>query len=85
MSVATRNPLRATQAYIYYTSLGNAITNSFTISGLPNGALISLDSKKERFIVSNITTPKKIDNVHITGNYDGLLAETNSISIPSIL
>lgn len=85
LDVAARDPLKTTQAYIYYTSLGNAITNSFTISGLPNGALISLDSKNDRFIVSNITTPKKIDNVHITGNYDGLLAATNSISIPSIL
>lgn len=85
LTVAARNPLKPSMAFIYYDSIGNDIADSYTINGLPDGATVSLDSKNNRFTVVNITTPKKVDHVTITGNYNSVLIESNEISIPNIL
>lgn len=85
LTVSARNPLKPSMAYIYYDSLGNPIADSYAIDGLPNGATLMLDTTKNRFVVFNITTPKKVEHVTIIGNYLGVLTKSNEITIPSIL
>jgi len=84
LTVAARNPLLNTQAFIYYSSLGNVPSPSYLIEGIP-GASIVLDAGRSRFVISNIVTPRAIPNVMVAST-DGLgIYLSNAITIPSII
>lgn len=85
LTIAARNPLLLTSAFIYYSNLGGPSPDHFAVNGIPNGASISLDSDKNRFIIENINTPEKIDGVTISAVYGSDVFQSNSISIPGIL
>lgn len=84
LTVAARNPLKTTEAFIYYSSLGSGIANSYVVNGI-SGATVVLDNNKNRFIVDNISTPRNIENVSISAIYGTVLVQSNLISIPNIL
>ncbi len=85
ITVADRNPLLTTQAFVYYSSLPNYPGISYTITGTPAGASIQYDAAHSRFVVSNITTPKEIDNVQVIASTGIDTFVSNYFTIPNIM
>ena len=83
---SARNPLKTNDAFIYYSNVGNTTTaDSFVVNGLPD-AKASLQTSRNRFVISSINTPLAVENVTITVTRStGTNARTNSITIPDIL
>lgn len=84
LTVAQRNPLNTTQAFVYYSSLGTPQPPTFAVSGI-SGATVRLNSTKQRFVISRITNPKQIKNVSINGTDGNGVFPSNAITIPGIL
>lgn len=83
VSIAERNPLLTSQAFVYYNSLGTA-ADSYSVDGIP-GATVTINTDKRRFIVSNISNPRRIPNVSIVANIGIEAVASNPITIPNIL
>ncbi len=85
LTVAVRNPLLNTQAFIYYSSLSNVTPDTYTVNNLSSDASVTFDSAHQRFVVSGINTPRRVNNVSITVTVGSNSKTSNSITIPSIL
>lgn len=85
LTSAVRNPLQLTQVFVYYSSAGGPPPDRYVVYGVPAGATVTLDTSQQRFILDNITSPKQIVNVSIAGLYGNVIAESNAVTIPSIL
>ncbi|MGQ3888550.1 reprolysin-like metallopeptidase [Legionella sp. CNM-1927-20] len=83
LTQADRNPMNPREAFIYYTGFTPNTSLSYRLNGLP-GATLALDAAHNRFIVSNIRTPRKV-NVSITLKSSRKAVTSNVITIPSIL
>lgn len=85
LSAADRNGMETTEAFITYTGCIPITTNdTYTLNGLPN-AHIRLDRENQRFVITNITTPRKV-TVSITATDANQISRTsNPVTIPSIL
>ncbi len=83
---ATRNPLKRTEAYIYYNQNSAAPSSvSYSISGV-TGAQVTVEAAKHRFKITGISTPKAF-TATIIMTYVGQPSPgaTNPIVIPSIV
>lgn len=85
LTIADRNPLLLTQVFVYYSSLGGPPPDAYSVQNVPPGATVSIDASHQRFVLDNITNPKKIDFVYLTSTYGAVIFESNYVTIPSIL
>lgn len=84
VTVADRNPFLNTQAFIYYTQLSNIPGSVYHVTRIP-GATVQVDTKNKRFIINNILTPEKIENVRIVATSGLEILPSNPVTIPSII
>ncbi|CEG57468.1 reprolysin-like metallopeptidase [Legionella fallonii] len=85
LTAATRNGMNTREAFVLYADCIPEFTDVYTINGLP-GATVRFDMNRHRFIIGNITTPRRIPNVTITATDANHISRTsNPITIPSIL
>jgi hypothetical protein len=81
---ADRNPMNYHEAFILYSGLNLDPLSSYQLNGLA-GASIRLDATNQRFVISNINTPRAIPiSIRITFN-DNSNQTSNTISIPGVL
>ncbi|MBA4696495.1 MAG: hypothetical protein H2069_03770 [Legionella sp.] len=80
---AVRNPLRKTSAFVYYGAYRATSLDVYTVEGIAD-ADITLDAANHRFVINNITTPKKV-NISITITQNDYSSTTDNITIPGIL
>lgn len=81
---ADRNPMKNTEAYVNYGDCIPLSDDTYKVNGL-YGVTVRLDNKNKRFIIENITTPKKaIISITATDN-NNVQRTSNSILLPSIL
>ncbi|WP_131782873.1 reprolysin-like metallopeptidase [Legionella gresilensis] len=83
LTQAERNPMNLQEAFINYRGFAPNPSLSYQLNGLP-GATLTLDAVHKRFVVSNISTPRKA-NVSITVTNANKTVTSNVITIPSIL
>lgn len=86
LTAANRNRMNLKEAFVLYTGCNTLSNVVYSVNGLP-GATIKLDVNKQRFIIGNIQTPKKIYNVTISAKDEqtNITKTSNPITIPSIL
>jgi hypothetical protein len=84
LTVADRNPFLGTQAFIYYSSISDTPAQGYVVNGIP-GATVNIDTSHGRFVVSNIPTPRQINNVTIAATDGFGLYTSNAVTIPNIL
>ncbi|KTD11292.1 reprolysin-like metallopeptidase [Legionella jamestowniensis] len=85
LTQADRNPMNLKEAYLSYTGLDKQFVTHYILNGL-SGASLVLDEANQRFIVKNITTPRKVDiSVTLVRQGNGVNETSNVITIPSIL
>lgn len=81
---ASRNRMSTKEAFVIYAGCIPPSTDVYTINGLPD-ATIQIDTKNNRFLIGNITTPKRAV-ITITATDENNISRTsNPIIIPSIL
>ncbi|STX51047.1 Ser-Thr-rich glycosyl-phosphatidyl-inositol-anchored membrane family [Legionella busanensis] len=83
LTQAERNPMNLREAFIYYKGFTPNPSLGYQLNGLP-GAILTLDTIYKRFVVSNISTPRKV-SVSITLTSGSKTVTSNAIIIPSIL
>ncbi|WP_298622325.1 reprolysin-like metallopeptidase [uncultured Legionella sp.] len=81
---ANRNPMRTTEAYVNYGDCIPLSEDTYTVNGL-NNVTIRLDNKNNRFIIGNITTPRKTLISITATDANNVNRTSNSIVLPSIL
>ena len=86
LTAADRNGMNPKEAFILYSDCISVLSSDkYTVNGLP-GTTVRLDLERRRFVIGNITTPKKVRNVTITATDSNNVKRTsNPITIPSIL
>lgn len=84
LTQAERNPMETTEAFIYFGDCIPASNDVYTVNGLP-GATIQLDTKNNRFKISNIRMPKRVIVSISTRTDANVMTTSNTITIPSIL
>lgn len=83
LTKATRNPLKTTTAFIYFTGIPETwYSSTFKIPQFPNANVV-VDGANQRFIVSNLNIPGKI-NVSIDIATGKQFTTTNKITVPGI-
>lgn len=85
LTVAQRDPLKLTRAYLYYSSLGTSGADTYHVNGMPSGATITLDANRNRFVVDHVDVPESIANVSVSAFFGVTEYQSNSVTIPNIL
>lgn len=84
LTAADRDGMETSQAFIEYAGCIPVSQDRYTVNGLP-GATIRFDINNSRFIIGNITTPRRVV-ISITATDQNNISRTsNPITIPSIL
>ncbi|KTC78396.1 reprolysin-like metallopeptidase [Legionella brunensis] len=85
LNQADRNPMNHREAFISYIGLDKRFVTNYVLNGL-SGASITLDEDHRRFIVKNITTPRRVDiSITVVRQGGGINETSNVVTIPSIL
>ncbi|ASQ45592.1 reprolysin-like metallopeptidase [Legionella clemsonensis] len=85
LTQAARNPMNLREAFLNYTGLDKQFVTNYLLNGL-SGVSLVLDEAHQRFIVRNITTPRKVDiSITLVRQGGGVNETSNVITIPSIL
>lgn len=84
LTEADRNGMDTKEAFVQFAGCIPISQDQYTVNGL-SGATIRLDVKNQRFIIGNITTPRRVV-ITITATDPNHVSRTsNPITIPSIL
>lgn len=84
LSQADRNGMNPEEAFVLVDGCIPTSGDVYTVNGLP-GATVRFDVSQQRFVIGNITTPKRVD-ISITATDSNNVSRTsNTITIPSIL
>lgn len=85
----TRDPMLKSQAFVYFSNSGFIFpTYTYIVNGII-GATVRYDAANNRFVISNITSPRQITGVSIiilnNDALNPLRVQTNTFVIPGIL
>lgn len=83
LTTAIRNPLNKTQAFIYANVRGESAQSTYQVNGIPNASIV-YDQLLQRFVISNILTPRKVP-ISITFINEDFSSTSNTLTIPGIL
>ncbi len=81
---ADRNGMNTREAFVLYADCIPPSNELYSVNGSP-GATIRLDHKNHRFIIGNITTPKRTVVTITAKDSNGISRTSNPVTIPSIL
>lgn len=84
LSDADRNGMETREAFIKIAGCLPLSNDVYTINGIP-GATIRFDALNQRFIVGNITTPRRVVVTITATDANNISRTSNPITIPSIL
>lgn len=84
LSDADRNRMETREAFIKISGCLPLSNDAYTINGIP-GATVRFDALNQRFIVGNITTPRRVVVTITATDANNISRTSNPMTIPSIL